>query len=472
MIDGENSHRRRENAKLLRRLLTAASAAGLLTLIALAATSELQMEPSGGWPDLREATTRFGYLGGFLLIYVEESGIPLFIPGDVFLVYVEHRLPADPWAWLAAWAGFVVAVVLGAMNLYLLSRRLGRRVLAHPFARFLHLTPERLAKAESEFRRGGPWAVIAGRHLPGLRVPITVAAGVLGMNLRIFLASVAISSGVWAAVFLALGIAYGESVARLLHMPITYVIVPVALAGVSGLIFRRQLVRLIRGAPALAKCFWRPQRSGAPRRTLAVPLLCSAALLAVFAAEYLTETAYVAIAAAIPVVTAAWLLTARTAAAVMAFGGLLTVLLHFLGSLDALSSAVEVAVLTVVGSLIMLAASLSRARNEGRGLKGDLEEYDRRLQFLENTTLELINSFAHELRTPLGVARGYVSLLEDGDIESSQHRAVASIISKKLDEISDLTERSLAEYAQKTVAAAREPSLSPDVRSADLEPSR
>jgi len=156
MIDGENSHRRRENAKLLRRLLTAASAAGLLTLIALAATSELQMEPSGGWPDLREATTRFGYLGGFLLIYVEESGIPLFIPGDVFLVYVEHRLPADPWAWLAAWAGFVVAVVLGAMNLYLLSRRLGRRVLAHPFARFLHLTPERLAKAESGFDAGAP----------------------------------------------------------------------------------------------------------------------------------------------------------------------------------------------------------------------------------------------------------------------------------------------------------------------------
>ena len=472
MIDGENSHPRRENAKLLRRLLTAASAAGLLTLIALAATSELQMEPSGGWPDLREAITRFGYLGGFLLIYVEESGIPLFIPGDVFLVYVGHRLPADPWAWLAAWAGFVVAVVLGAMNLYLLSRRLGRRVLAHPLARFLHLTPERLARAESEFRRWGPWAVIAGRHLPGLRVPITVAAGVLGMNLRVFLASVAISSGIWAAVFLGLGIAYGESVARLLHMPITYAFVPVALAGVAGLIFRRQLVRLIRGVPALAKCFWRPQRSRDPRRTLAVALLCSAALLAVFAAEYLTDTAYVAIAAAIPVVTAAWLLTARTAAAVMAFGGLLTVLLHFLGSLDALSSAVEVAVLTVVGSLIMLAASLSHARNEGRGLKGDLEDYDRRLQFLENTTFELINSFAHELRTPLGVARGYVSLLEDGDIELSQHHAVACIISKKLDEISDLTERSLAEYAQKTVAAAREPSLSPEVRSADLEPSR
>jgi len=51
-------------------------ASGLLLLIALAAISELQVEPPGVWPALRDAIKRFGYLGGFLLIYVEESGIP------------------------------------------------------------------------------------------------------------------------------------------------------------------------------------------------------------------------------------------------------------------------------------------------------------------------------------------------------------------------------------------------------------
>ena len=252
-------------------------------------------------------------------------------------------------------------------------------------------------------------------------------------------------------------------------MPITYAFVPVALAGVAGWIFRRQLVRSIRGVPARANTFWRPQRLGAPRRTVAIVLLCCAALIGVFAAEYLTETTYVAIAAAIPVVIAAWLLTARPAAAVMAFGCLLALVLYFTGSLDALSSAVELAGLTIVGSLIILAANLSHARSEGRELKGDLEEHDRRLRSLEKITSELINSFAHEMRTPLGVARGYVSLLEDGDIDVSEHRVVASIISKKLEEISDLTERSLAEYAQKTVAAARRPVLSPEARSVDLE---
>jgi len=55
------------------------------------------------------------------------------------------------------------------------------------------------------------------------------------------------------------------------------------------------------------------------------------------------------------------------------------------------------------------------------------------------------------------------------NIDVTQHHAVASIISKKLEEISDLTERSLAEYAKKTVAAAREPSVAPEVLSANLE---
>jgi len=160
MTDRECYRRRRLNANLPQGVLIATLATGLLALIALAVISELHMEPPGLWPDVREAIKRFGYLGGFLLIYVEESGIPLFVPGDVFLVYVGHRLPANLWAWLAAWSGFVVAVALGSTNLYLLSRRLGRRVLAHPVARFLHLTPERLAKAEGEFRRWGRRAAI------------------------------------------------------------------------------------------------------------------------------------------------------------------------------------------------------------------------------------------------------------------------------------------------------------------------
>jgi membrane protein DedA with SNARE-associated domain len=164
-----------------------------------------------------------GYLVGFALLYIEESGVPLFIPGDAFLAYVGHRLPHNVPVFLVAWIGFVLAVTFGATNLYLLSRRYGRRLLEHRLAGLLHLTPERMETAENSFRRWGPWALIFGRHIFGLRVPLTVAAGVLKLPYKTFAISVAISSAAWAAVFLLLGLFFGDSVERSLRShPLLY----------------------------------------------------------------------------------------------------------------------------------------------------------------------------------------------------------------------------------------------------------
>jgi len=156
----------------------------------------------------------FGYLAGFGLIYIEESGIPLFIPGDAFLVYVGHALPYSFPILFAAWLGFILAVILGATNLYLVSRRYGRRLLEHRLAKFLHLTPARLEEAEHWFRRYGPWALIFGRHIPGFRVPLTVAAGILELPYRLFVISVMVSSATWAGLFLTLGAVFGNSVVK------------------------------------------------------------------------------------------------------------------------------------------------------------------------------------------------------------------------------------------------------------------
>ncbi len=171
----------------------------------------------------------YGYLAGFALIYIEESGPPLFIPGDAFLVYVGHALPYSFPILFAAWLGFILAVILGATNLYLISRRFGRRLLEHRLARFLHLTPARLESADHWFRRYGPWALIFGRHIPGFRVPLTVMAGILELPYRAFVVSVAVSSAAWAGLFLTLGAVFGSSVVRSIRAN-TYVYAGVAVA--------------------------------------------------------------------------------------------------------------------------------------------------------------------------------------------------------------------------------------------------
>ncbi|TAN34795.1 DedA family protein [bacterium] len=187
---------------------------------------------------------RHGYLAGFALIYIEESGIPLFIPGDAFLLYVGHHVPHHVPALAVAWLGMVLAVTLGATNLYLISRRFGRRLLDHRLATLLHLTPGRMDRAELWFRRWGPWALILGRHVPGLRVPLTVAAGVLQLRYRVFAISVAVSSAAWTAAFLALGAVFGASLERWIRStPVLYgmllVLVVLAVGAVAALRARR-----------------------------------------------------------------------------------------------------------------------------------------------------------------------------------------------------------------------------------------
>ena len=148
-----------------------------------------------GW--MQDAIGRQSHLGAFALLYLEESGIPLPAPGDVFVIYVGVHVPLALPFWFAAWLGLICVVVLGATNLYLVSRVVGRRVLENRFARLAHLTPARLALAESRFQRRGVLAIIFGRHIPGFRVPLTVVAGTLKFPYRLFVPSVAVSTAIW-----------------------------------------------------------------------------------------------------------------------------------------------------------------------------------------------------------------------------------------------------------------------------------
>jgi membrane protein DedA with SNARE-associated domain len=151
----------------------------------------------------------YSYAPGFALLYIEESGIPLPAPGDVFVLYVGSHVPHNPFAWIAAWLGLIAVVVLGATNLFLISRKAGRKLAESRIASYIHLSPERLARAEQWFARYGVLAIIFGRHIPGFRIPITVAAGVFRVRYPVFAMSVAISTAIWAGVVIIIGINFG-----------------------------------------------------------------------------------------------------------------------------------------------------------------------------------------------------------------------------------------------------------------------
>src|SRR5581483_12188560 len=213
--------RRRISASLRTGLALRFGAAGLLVLAGIIVIAVLE----GDFPGLFAVTFRgmrnfyfaHTYLPGYIALYVEESGIPLPAPGDVFVMYVGVHIPHHWAAWIAAWLGLIVAVVGGTTNLFYLSRRFGKRLVTSRFAEYVHLSPERLVKAEAWFKKYGVLAIVFGRHIPGFRVPITVAAGTLGVPYRVFAPSVAVSTAIWAGVMLALGVNYGPRLGELLN---------------------------------------------------------------------------------------------------------------------------------------------------------------------------------------------------------------------------------------------------------------
>jgi membrane protein DedA with SNARE-associated domain len=160
---------------------------------------------------------RLSVPGSFLGLYLEESGVPVPVSGDVFVVYLGHHFAASIPRLVLVWLGLVATVVAGSTNLYLISRRWGRRLAEGRFGLLLHLTPARLVAAERWFDRWGAPAIIFGRHIFGLRVPITVAAGVFRVPYHVFAISVAVSTAVWAAVWLWLGVTFGRQIAVFLE---------------------------------------------------------------------------------------------------------------------------------------------------------------------------------------------------------------------------------------------------------------
>ena len=222
--------------------------AGIVVLIVAAIVVSAILQ--GDVPDVLEAGTvwvrhilhRYTYLASYGLLYIEESGIPLPAPGDVFVMYVGAHVPRNLASWLTAWLGLIGVVVLGATNLFFISKRYGRRLAEGRFGEAVHLSPERLNRAEQWFNRYGVLAIIFGRHVPGFRVPITVAAGVLRVRYPVFAASVAVSTAIWAGIVMVIGINYGPRMEAFLNVHrVTYWIwAGIVLVMVAVIVYRIQ----------------------------------------------------------------------------------------------------------------------------------------------------------------------------------------------------------------------------------------
>lgn len=149
-------------------------------------------------------------LGLFIVIFLEELGIPLPAPGDVAIAWAGYQTTVGGVPYLLAYVAVVGGAVAGSLCLYAVARHFG-----HPFVlrfgRYVGLDSERLEKVERAFRRWGPLAIIVGRHIPGMRIYLSAFAGIFEVPLKIFVPSVAVSAVLWATIFIEIGRVLGRN---------------------------------------------------------------------------------------------------------------------------------------------------------------------------------------------------------------------------------------------------------------------
>ncbi len=157
------------------------------------------------------------------------------------VVLFGHEFDQGLGAWvamvLAGTIGYTLGSVLGwAIGIY------GGRPYLERHGRWLHLSPQKLAKAERWFERWGDWAVFLGRITPVARSFVSIPAGVFRAPLGRYTLFTFIGSTLWCVVFAAVGYGFGtrwETFQEYFHY-VDYAVVAGIVLGVAYLLVRRR----------------------------------------------------------------------------------------------------------------------------------------------------------------------------------------------------------------------------------------
>jgi membrane protein DedA with SNARE-associated domain len=164
--------------------------------------------------DILSLIGQYTYLAVFLGVMLESAGVPL--PGETVLIAsgaLVHEGILDPGD--ALLFGILGAVTGDQMGYWV--GRLGGRPFVLRWGRYVHITPERLGRAERFFDRHGGRAVFLARFVAGLRVFGALVAGISRMPWGKFALYNVLGGTVWAAAAISLGYFLWASIGLVEH---------------------------------------------------------------------------------------------------------------------------------------------------------------------------------------------------------------------------------------------------------------
>ena len=169
-----------------------------------------------------------------VMVYAGAVAAGAFAGQDVVLF--GERLEAGFPAYLAMALAGTVGYTVGSVGGWWIGARAGRPYLER-HGRWLHLSPEKLDRAERWFDRWEDWGVFFGRVTPVVRSFVSIPAGVFKAALGRYTLLTLLGSAIWAFAFAGVGWALGSRWEDFHHAfrYVDYAIVAAVLAGIAFL---------------------------------------------------------------------------------------------------------------------------------------------------------------------------------------------------------------------------------------------
>jgi membrane protein DedA with SNARE-associated domain len=179
---------------------------------------------------LTDTVANHGWAAVFLLMAV-DAVLPA--GSELIMLFAGAYLAHSFGGYVGLAAAGTVGYLVGALIGWAIGVR-GGRALIERHGRWLHLTPERLERAEAWFQRFGGLAVFLGRLTPLARSFISIPAGVLGSRIVPYTLLTLAGSAIWCFAFGGVGYAVGGSWESI-HHAFRFADYAVVLAVVAGI---------------------------------------------------------------------------------------------------------------------------------------------------------------------------------------------------------------------------------------------
>jgi len=144
--------------------------------------------------DLVAYISQYGYLTIFVLVFLQEIGVPNPVPNELVLLFSGYLTSIGELTLFGVLTTVILADFIGTALLYFVFYNIGHHILKKE-RRFI--PREKINRVLEKLKKRGQWGIYLGRLIPYLRGYTSVAAGLLRIEPQRYLTAVFLSAITW-----------------------------------------------------------------------------------------------------------------------------------------------------------------------------------------------------------------------------------------------------------------------------------